>query len=146
MSTYSTKERVEQQRNYALNNWEKHTNTLLVRRIKIRLEALRKYGGEFPKCSCCGEDRYEFLVLDHVNDDGHEQRLVSKGGSTAMYAWLKRNNWPPGLEVCCHNCNMAREFYGVCPHKIKDYEHVTSVESAVARRNPKRERSRTLPS
>jgi hypothetical protein len=30
---------------------------------------------------------------------------------------LKRRGFPPGHQVLCHNCNMAKQFYGQCPHK-----------------------------
>lgn len=126
MENYSSERRIKRHREYV---------------EKIRLEAFKHYGGEKPSCHCCGEDRYEFLVLDHINDDGKQQRILSNGGSGATYKWLKRNNWPNIVAVSCHNCNLAREFYGICPHKIKDYAYVTSVESAFTRRNPKRKRS-----
>jgi hypothetical protein len=31
--------------------------------------------------------------------------------------WLKRNGYPKGFRVLCHNCNSARGLYGYCPHK-----------------------------
>lgn len=31
--------------------------------------------------------------------------------------WLRRNNYPNGFQVLCHNCNMAKGFYGKCPHQ-----------------------------
>jgi hypothetical protein len=33
-----------------------------------------------------------------------------------LYLWLKRNNYPTGFRVLCHNCNLAIGFYGYCPH------------------------------
>jgi len=138
---YSAEDLKKRHFNFRKNNWEKHCQALLKRRILLRIEALKKYGGENPVCHCCGEEKYEFLILDHMNDDGNQQRKQSGGGSTSLYNWLKKNNWPEGLKVSCHNCNLAREFYGICPHNVKDYKNVTSVESAIARRNPKRKRS-----
>lgn len=34
---------------------------------KTRKQALDHYGG---KCECCGETRYEFLQLDHIDGNG----------------------------------------------------------------------------
>lgn len=34
-------------------------------------------------------------------------------------SWLKTNGYPDGFQTLCHNCNMAKGFYGICPHKEK---------------------------
>lgn len=88
---------------------------------KNRQKALDAYGG---KCACCGEDRYEFLAIDHINNNGKEHRSemakTTASGKTcgdSIYRWLKRNQYPSGFQVLCHNCNMAKAFYGTCPHK-----------------------------
>jgi hypothetical protein len=85
------------------------------RRRKRRLHVLRHYGN---RCACCGEDAYEFLAIDHINNDGgtfraaHGNKLGDK-----MYIWIIRNNYPTDLQLLCHNCNLAKAFYGICPHK-----------------------------
>ena len=81
-------------------------------RHRIRLEALEHYGG---KCVCCGESMKEFLCFDHINNNGSEHRKTMKDKSIAP--WLKRNNYPEGFQILCHNCNIAKEHYGSCPHK-----------------------------
>ncbi len=84
-------------------------------RVRIRLQALRAYGGESPACRCCGETIMEFLCLDHINGGGNKHRKES--GVLSMYEWCKRNNYPSGMfQILCHNCNMAKGFYGGCPH------------------------------
>jgi hypothetical protein len=69
-------------------------------------------------CSCfgCGVDTPEFLTLDHINGDGslHRKTLNTKGGAN-FYAWLKKNNYPPGLQILCMNCNMAKHNKKECP-------------------------------
>lgn len=87
--------------------------------MKIKLLAINHYGG---KCACCGEKNIEFLVIDHVNNDGAKHRLQICGknsGGKRLYRWLKKNNYPdkPKLQVLCHNCNAAKEYYGYCPHQ-----------------------------
>ena len=86
-------------------------------RIKMRMEALRVYSNGKVECACCGENRYEFLALDHINGGGkrHRIKLKALGGQQFILA-LRRNGWPKGIRVLCHNCNMAMGFYGVCPH------------------------------
>ena len=71
------------------------------------------------KCACCGETEVKFLSLDHIDGGGNAHRREIGRGPTAIFGWLKRNNYPPGFQVLCHNCNMAKGFYGVCPHQEK---------------------------
>lgn len=85
-------------------------------RVRTRLAALRAYSQGEPVCRCCGEATLEFLALDHVNGSGNKHR--KEVGTLAMADWAKRNNYPPGLfQVLCHNCNLAKGFYGRCPHQ-----------------------------
>ena len=81
-------------------------------RRRVRVEAIQHYGG---KCVCCGEDHLEFLCFDHINNDGAEHRKKMVDRSIAP--WLRRNNYPEGFQILCHNCNMAKGIYGKCPHK-----------------------------
>jgi len=83
-------------------------------RLAERHEVLKHYGGEPPKCACCGEDRFEFLSIDHINGGGKEH-IKSIGYTLAR--WLKKNHYPEGYRVLCHNCNFALGHYGYCPHK-----------------------------
>ncbi len=76
-----------------------------------KLDVLQHYG---MKCACCGEETYEFLSIDHINGGGHQHKM--KIGNH-LYRWLKKNNYPPGFQTLCHNCNAAKGFYGQCPHE-----------------------------
>ncbi|OLS16011.1 MAG: hypothetical protein RBG13Loki_0389 [Promethearchaeota archaeon CR_4] len=85
---------------------------------QIRLTVLRHYSGFIPKCACCGENEIKFLAIDHINGGGtrHRKTMVNgKGGN--MAAWLLKNGLPEGYQILCHNCNMAKGFWGSCPHK-----------------------------
>lgn len=81
---------------------------------KTRLETLTHYGGNPPKCSCCGEKRLEFLSFDHINGNGSKHRRKEK--YVNLMKWLRVNNYPNGYQVLCHNCNFAKGHYGCCPH------------------------------
>lgn len=105
-----------------------------LKRLRDKMDAFNAYGG--PICKCCGESILEFLSIDHVNNDGAEhRRQVSRDGEgyhkrskgwskkwlgrgVAIYAWLKRNNYPEGFQVLCMNCNFAKGKFGYCPHKV----------------------------
>ncbi len=84
---------------------------------KIRLTALQAYSDKEPKCSCCGEKTIEFLGIDHIYGGGNKHRKLLKSKGTTLYLWLKKNNYPKGYQVLCHNCNLAKGYYGECPHK-----------------------------
>lgn len=77
---------------------------------KQRTIAIEKYGG---KCVCCGEKEPKFLSFDHINGGGSQHRKVIGG---KIIRWLKKNGYPEGFQILCHNCNLARGFYGQCPH------------------------------
>jgi hypothetical protein len=65
-------------------------------------------------CACCGEATKEFLTIDHINNDGADHR---REVGRKICAWLIRNNFPPGFQVLCANCNHAKAYYGQCPHR-----------------------------
>lgn len=80
-----------------------------------KVKVLTHYGG---KCACCGENRHQFLCIDHENGGGNEHRRNNKlVNGKAIYQWLINNRYPKGFRVLCHNCNFALGAYGVCPHK-----------------------------
>jgi hypothetical protein len=80
-----------------------------------RLEILRAYGGPEPACTCCGEREPIFLALDHIDGGGHKQRKELGGGG--FLTWLRKNGYPAGFRILCHNCNFGRQLNGgTCPH------------------------------
>ena len=80
----------------------------------LKKEALGGYGGV---CACCSESRLEFLSLDHINGGGSKHRRALKASGTGnFYLWIKRENFPLGFRVLCHNCNFAIGKYHECPH------------------------------
>lgn len=93
-------------------------------RRRLRIEVLQAYGGNKPACACCDEDKLEFLSIDHVAGGGRKH-LVHIGQS-GLYTWLKRNGFPPGFRILCHNCNQAIGAYGYCPHQ-EQRDYVTSI-------------------
>lgn len=82
-------------------------------RTELRSTVLAHYGG---RCVCCGETGMHFLAIDHIDGGGHQHRSADPSAHT-ITLWLKRNGFPPGFRVLCHNCNTARGVYGYCPHE-----------------------------
>lgn len=85
---------------------------------KNRMLCLQHYGGHKPRCKCCGEYRYEFLALDHIDNNGNKHRKTLGNVGTQFYRWLIKNKFPTNLQVLCHNCNVAKGLYGKCPHIV----------------------------
>lgn len=68
-----------------------------------RRSVIEHYGG---KCRWCGIDKYEFLTLDHKNNDGALQRKTIK--TAALPLWIITNDFPDSFEVLCWNCNYLK--------------------------------------
>ncbi len=86
---------------------------------QIKMEVLHAYG---LHCVCCGIQHTEFLCVDHIDGGGEAHRKEVGGGSSKIYRWLKKNNFPPGFQVLCASCNLGKE-RGLCPR-----EHCLSLE------------------
>lgn len=99
-----------------MHNREHRQRYAKERRLKARQEALVAYGN---LCVCCGESNWQFLSIDHVNNDGAEHRKQIKRPED-MFRWLKKHNWPTGFRVLCFNCNLSRGHLGYCPHEASD--------------------------
>lgn len=80
-------------------------------RIRVKDRVLDMYG---KVCACCGFDDERFLCVDHMNNDGKQDR-AGKRNSLQKLLKLKRDD----IQILCYNCNFAKEvFGGTCPHKI----------------------------
>ena len=91
----------------------------------IKAEIVAAYGG---KCECCGEDRVEFLTIDHKNGDGaaHRRELGKRAKGRYFYKEIKRLGFSKDrYRLLCFNCNISRGFYGYCPHRPDDKSTVS---------------------
>lgn len=87
----------------------------------IKRKAFEALGGQ---CACCCEAQFEFLQIDHINNDGaeHRKRLGIKLGvrsrdcTQLIYLEIIDGNID-GLQVLCANCNWGKARNGgICPH------------------------------
>lgn len=114
------------QRRWRLRNPERFSILQKHSIQKKRLQCLVHYGGNPPKCACCGESYIKFLTLDHL--DGHGREEVKKFGyrsGSYFYGWLIKNGFPILLQVMCYNCNCSKKDSGnqFCPvHHPELYE------------------------
>lgn len=74
---------------------------------QMKINALNHYG---DRCQLCGERQIEFLSIDHVDNNGskHRKELGIKIEGKTFYGWLKKQGYPVGFQVLCHNCNLAK--------------------------------------
>jgi hypothetical protein len=92
-------------------------------RHQIKDAVFKAYGGY--TCACCGESHsHEFMCIDHVNGGGNKHRAECKLWGDRLYRWLRDNNFPPGFQVLCANCNQAKRNHGECPHQTRRREQL----------------------
>jgi hypothetical protein len=85
------------------------------RRVKLRADVLAGYGGTHPKCACCGENEKQFLAIDHIEG----RKGIPRELGYMFYLRLRKEGFPDGYQILCHNCNMAKGMYGQCPHRAQ---------------------------
>ena len=116
-STRSDAKRCDSCRQKYLQEYRRREETKLRRKQSNRLIRERLFEGYGGKCVCCGESRFEFLALDHVNGGGRKERQTMSTQQIALRAI--REGFPPAYRVLCHNCNQAIGWYGTCPHELE---------------------------
>ena len=83
-----------------------------------RDEVFAAYGGY--RCNCCGETEPMFLSIDHIDNNGAQERKsgLYAGSGYSFYRWLRKTGFPPGYQVLCMNCQIGKHKNGgVCPHQ-----------------------------
>lgn len=106
--------------------WKRKSARMKTWRIDIMRQVIQRYGN---KCACCGEERFEFLTIDHINNDGYIERKRkfggrSKGGYRFYVQLLKLDYIREDLQVLCYNCNCGKaRCGGTCPHKLVEQNH-----------------------
>lgn len=90
----------------------------------LRNETFTEYGGQ---CVCCDESNFLFLTIDHIYNDGYQDRKkIAKGGhqkpgaGVHTYRMLKKLKYPKDrYQLLCFNCNLGRARMPdkICPHK-----------------------------
>ncbi len=89
------------------NNREKAQRRWRENRRRLRREATEALGG---RCVHCGLDDFRCLQIDHVNDDGYDDR--KRDGSTWYQKMVRRiiaGDTAP-YQLLCANCNWIKRF------------------------------------
>lgn len=80
------------------------------RKLNAKLVILDRYG---KSCALCGFDDMRALHLDHINNNGAEERksLGSQKFSGAnFYMYLIKQGLPDGYQTLCANCNFIKQW------------------------------------
>lgn len=87
-----------------------------------RYKVIEHYSNGTMQCACCGESIYEFLTIDHIDNNGSQHR--KEIGRSDITSWIFENDFPPGFQILCWNCNCAKGIHDSCPHEaIRDNEY-----------------------
>ncbi len=103
---------------YCSSCLEKSSINACLNRKKIKQEVLDHYGN---CCNCCGEADFKSLTVDHIHGNGAQHRKEISGknqykAAVSMCHWLKKNNYPPGFQILCSQCNFLKGTSKECPH------------------------------
>jgi hypothetical protein len=80
----------------------------------------RHSNSDIPCCRCCGENTdVRFLAIDHIQGRKNLSKKETGLGGDRLILFLKKNNYPEGYQVLCHNCNSAKGHSkdNTCPHE-----------------------------
>jgi len=92
---------------------------------KSKSDVMEHYSNGKNECACCGVKGLVFLTIDHINGDGATERKSKKHKTGVMfYVWLRKNNYPSGFQVLCHNCNQAKRQLSKCPHDLLTHKPI----------------------
>ncbi len=92
---------------YRAKNGEHLVEIARKTKSKLKQEVLSYYSDGKVVCARCGYSDIRALGLDHVNGGGAKHRRLGLAGN-GFYVWLKKNNFPAGLQVLCMNCNWVK--------------------------------------
>jgi len=96
-------------------------------RRRVKLAVFNHYGNNDPKCVVCNEGNIDMLTIEHINDNGQEERKKTGTGSN-FYTWLKVNGFPNnGYEIKCFSCNLGRRIDKTIQSQKKLYGNLSKL-------------------
>ena len=75
---------------------------------RIKTEVLTHYGQGKLACIRCGETRFPALSIDHLNNNGTEERKRPGKAGLGFYYWLKNQGYPEEYQTLCMNCQFVK--------------------------------------
>lgn len=93
---------------------QRHVEYARDSRRRLSYAVFKIYGG---KCACCGERELRFLTLDHVKNNGGQERRHGLKNNQLYRLIRNTGKRMAGIQVLCANCNLGKQWNaGVCPH------------------------------
>ena len=78
------------------------------RYVALKISILTHYGHGKLSCVICGESRIDCLSIDHVNNNGYEERKKNRHYGKKIYKDLRRDGFPLGYQTLCMNCQFIK--------------------------------------
>ena len=81
-------------------------------RTRLKADVFNHYGKGKVACKKCGFSDYMALEIDHIKNNGADERRRLFGNrlyaGTTFYRWLRKNGYPTGYQILCANCNIIK--------------------------------------
>lgn len=94
---------------YRLKNRQMLNEKQRLYRRGLKQQVLDRYGNA---CKFCGYEDIRALQIDHINNNGAEERKALGGQSVSgwrFYQYLVAKGLPDGYQTLCANCNMIKQ-------------------------------------
>ena len=94
---------------YRQRNRESIRNKARLYRRDLKRIVLERYG---ISCTFCGYEDIRALQIDHINNNGAEERKALGGQNVSgwrFYQYLVAKGLPDGYQTLCANCNMIKQ-------------------------------------
>jgi hypothetical protein len=94
-------------KNYWIKNKDKKHILSKKSNQKLKQEVFTHYCNGQPHCQDegCNVTNLIFLTIDHINNNGAEERRKANKNGTEFYRWIKQNEYLKGYQVLCWNHN-----------------------------------------
>jgi hypothetical protein len=83
-----------------------------IAQLRTKEEVFRHYGNGTIACVRCGFNDIRALSIDHLSENGAEERRILKkngnSGGASFYGLLKKQGYPSGYQTMCYNCNIIK--------------------------------------
>ena len=94
------------------NNPEYMQSAIYRSKMKNKLSVFSYYSNGSMQCVKCNYSDIRALSIDHIEGDGckHKNKKGERMKGDEIYRWIKRNNFPPGFQILCMNCQFIKRY------------------------------------
>jgi hypothetical protein len=105
----------ELSRDWRVRNKDRDNELNVKERDRLKLDVFEHYAVDGKiKCGRCGFEDIRALTIDHIENNGADERRRLFGhrmcAGTTFYRWLRKNDYPKnGYQILCFNCNIIKK-------------------------------------